>query len=124
MSWEAAWAEAALARQFVKRLSELSGSELRPAVPPLLHRDPYLSAWTNVEAALGTAPPYDQGRIRRLLVELDAEVDTLDLDPGLREAARRALRALLAQRWLLTAESLTFVYEPFESLIPLGSLGG
>jgi hypothetical protein len=44
--------------------------------------------------------------------------------PGLREAARRAVRALLARRWLLTQESLAFVYEPFESAIPLTSLGG
>ncbi len=48
---------------------------------------------------------------------------SLRLPPTLREAAWRAVRALLARRWLLTDESLTFVYEPFESLVPLSSLG-
>jgi hypothetical protein len=86
MSWEVAWAEAAMARRFVKCLSELGKAESRPAIPPILHRDPYLSAWTNVEAA------------------------------------RRAVRSLLARRWLLTPESLAFVYEPFESSVPLTSL--
>jgi hypothetical protein len=38
------------------------------------------------------------------------------------EAARRAVRALLARRWLTTPESFTFVFEPFESVIPLTSL--
>jgi hypothetical protein len=124
MGWETAWAEAAVARQFVKRLSELGPADRRPALAPILDRDPYLSAWTNVEAALGTAPATDQERVRALLADLDAEVEALEMAPGLREAARRAVRALLARRWLLTQESLAFVYEPFESAIPLNSLGG
>lgn len=124
MSWEVAWAEAAVARQFVQRLAGLRRTDLEPAVPPVLDRDPYLSAWTNVEAALGTAPARDRERLKSLLEELDAQVNALDLTPNMREAARRAVRALLARRWLLTPESLTFVYEPFESVIPLTSLGG
>ena len=124
MGWETAWAEAAVARQFVKCLSELGLADRRPALAPILDRDPYLSAWTNVEAALGTAPARDQERLKALLAELDAQVGALDMAPGLREAARRAVRALLARRWLLTQESLTFVYEPFESAVPLTSLGG
>lgn len=122
MSWEAAWAEAAVARQFVQRLAELGPAERRPALAPVLDRDPYLSAWTNVEAALGQAPAADQQRLRPLLAELDAQVENIDMTPSLREAARRAVRALLAGRWLLTPESLTFLYEPFESVIPLASL--
>jgi hypothetical protein len=59
-----------------------------------------------------------------MLAELDAQVEALDVLPSLHEAARRAVRGLLARRWLLTQESLTFVYEPFESAIPLESLGG
>jgi hypothetical protein len=124
MGWETAWAEAAVVRQFVKRLSELGLADRRPVLAHILDRDPYLSAWTNLEAALGTAPTTDQERLRVLLAELDAQVEALDMAPGLREAARRAVRALLARRWLLTQESLAFVYEPFESAIPLNSLGG
>jgi hypothetical protein len=123
MAWETAWAEAAAARQFVERLSRLPSGEMRPAVPPILDRDPYLSAWNNVEAALGNAPELDRERSRGLLEELDARLATLRLPPSLQEAARRAVRALIARRWLLTDESLTFVYEPFESLVPLSSLG-
>jgi hypothetical protein len=107
----------------VQRLAEVSRAELRPAIPPVLDRDPYLSAWTNVEAALGTVPAEDQERLGALIEELDGQVEALNLTPKLREAARRAARALLARRWLLTPESLTFVYEPFESVIPLTSLG-
>jgi hypothetical protein len=124
MSWESAWAEAAMARRFVQRLSELGKAELRPAIPPILHGDPYLSAWMNVEAALGNAPARDQERLRALAAELDAQVEALEMLPSLREAARRALRALLVRRWLLTPESLAFVYEPFESSIPLTTLVG
>jgi hypothetical protein len=123
MTWETAWAEAAAARRFVERLSALGATELRPAVPPILDRDPYLSAWANVEAALGEAPQVDRERLEVLVAELDARLDSLHLPQGLREAARRAVRALLARRWLLTDESLTFVYEPFESMVPLGTLG-
>ena len=123
MTWETAWAEARVARQFVKRLAELPALDRRPALAPVLDRDPYLSAWTNVEAALGSAPPGDQARLQGLIAELDAEVARLDMPPSLREAAGRALRALLVRRWLLTQESLTFVYEPFESVIPLAALG-
>jgi len=122
MSWEVAWAEAAVARQFVQRLTELGPAALRPAILPLLDRDPYLSAWINVEAALGAVPAGDRDRVTSFLEELDAKVEALDITPSLREAARRAVRGLLAQRWLLTPESLTFVYEPFESIIPLSSL--
>jgi hypothetical protein len=113
-----------VARQFVQRLGQLGPAALRPALVPLLDRDPYLSAWVNVGAALGAAPARDQERLSGLLGELDAEVMALDMTPSLREAARRAVRALLARRWLQTPESLTFVYEPFESLIPLSSLNG
>jgi hypothetical protein len=60
--------------------------------------------------------------LRALLAELDAGVNAQDMLPSLREAAQRALRALLARPWLLTPESLDFVYEPFESSIPLDSL--
>ena len=124
MVWETAWAEAAVARRFVERLSTLSPRERHPVLAPVLHRDPYLSAWTNVEAALGNAPPADQQRLGRLLTELDEEVEALDMLPGMREAARRAVRALLARPWLMTQESFTFVYQPFETSIPLDSLGG
>jgi hypothetical protein len=114
--------EADLARRFVQRLAALSPGLLRPAVPPLLDRDPYLSAWINVEAALGNAPPRDRERLRVVIDELDGELAVLPLEAGLDEAARRAVRGLLARRWLATAESFTFVYEPFEALIPLSSL--
>ncbi|HEX6616303.1 MAG TPA: hypothetical protein VF046_08365 [Gemmatimonadales bacterium] len=124
MTWEGGFAEAAVAREFVERLARLEPSALRPAVPPVLDRDPYLSAWTNVEAALGDAPAPDRDRIEQLLPELDARLERLEADPRMREAARRAVRGLLARPWLLTDESLTFVYEPFESVVPVRSLGG
>ena len=123
MTWETAWNEAAVARRFVQRLAVLAPGDRRPALAPVLDHDPYLSAWTNVEAALGQAPEADRARARGLLAELDAELERIDMLPSLRQAARRAVRALFAQRWLLTAESLTFVYQPFESVIPLSSLG-
>lgn len=123
MAWEIAWAEAAAARRFVERVSRLGSAELRPAVPPILDRDPYVSAWSNVEAALGNAPQPDRDRVQSLLGELDARLESLRLPPSLREPARRAVRALLARRWLLTDESLRFVYEPFETMVPLSSLG-
>jgi hypothetical protein len=123
VSWETAWAEASLARRFVKRLSELSEADRRPALVPVLDRDPYLSAWNNVQAALGEAPPADQGRLQGLMAELDRELERVDMPASLREAAQRAHRALVARRWLLTPESLTFVYQPFETVIPLASLG-
>jgi hypothetical protein len=122
MSWEAAWAGAAVARQFVRRLSQVDKAVLQQAVPPMLDRDPYLSAWTNVQAALGTAPAADQARIQKLLVELDGQIETFNLAPSVLEAAKRAVRALLVRRWLVTPDSLTFAYEPFESVIPLTSL--
>jgi hypothetical protein len=120
--WETAWEEAALARRFVERLKEVPPALLRPAVPPILDRDPYLSAWTNIEAALGNAPRVDRERILSLTEELDREVTALPMGPVMTEAARRAVRALLARRWLTTPESFTFVYEPFESVVPLTSL--
>jgi hypothetical protein len=123
MSWEATWAEAAIARRFVERLSGLSPADRRPPLAPVLDRDPYLSAWRNVEATLGSVPPADRARLDGLLAELDAQVTELVMLPSLREAARRSVRALLVRRWLLTPESLAFVYEPFEQVLPLASLG-
>jgi hypothetical protein len=120
--WETAWEEAAVARRFVERLKELPPAQLRPAVPPALDRDPYLSAWINVESALGNAPPVDRERVAALVRELDRELAAVPMSPVLLEAARRAVRALLAQRWLTTPESLSFVFEPFESIVPLNSL--
>jgi hypothetical protein len=122
VSWEIAWAEAGVARRFVQRLAQLSARDRRPALPLILDSDPYLSAWINVEAALGSVPEADQGRLRELMAALDAELDHVDMLPSLRAAAGRTLRALLARRWLLTPESFTFVYEPFEKMIPLASL--
>lgn len=123
MAWETAWEEVALARRFVQRLAELAPEAVHPAVPPALDRDPYLSAWTNVESALGAAPPADRERLERVLAELDGTLARLALPPMMAEAARRAVRGLLARRWLEVEESLRFVYEPFESLVPLSSLG-
>jgi hypothetical protein len=120
--WEAAWEEAAVARRFVERLGQVPVALLRPAVPPALDRDPYLSAWINVEAALGSAPQLDRDRIDTLAKELDRELSELPMSPILAEAARRSVRALLARRWLITPESFTFVFEPFESVVPLSSL--
>jgi hypothetical protein len=120
--WETAWAEAALARRFVERLTQIPAELLRPAVPPSLDTDPYLSAWANVQAALGAAPPIDRDRIGALTTELDARLVGLPVAPEMAEAARRAVRALVARRWLATPESFTFMYEPFESVIPLHSL--
>jgi hypothetical protein len=120
--WETAWEEAALARRFVERLGEVPPDLLTPAVPPALDQDPYLSAWTNVEAALANAPQVDQERVSALADELDRKLEALPLSPVLTEAARRAVRALLAQRWLITPESFAFVFEPFESVVPLSSL--
>jgi hypothetical protein len=120
--WETAWEEAALARRFVERLGKVPPALLRPAVPPTLDRDPYLSAWINVEAALANAPQADRERAGALVEEFDRELDALPLSPVLAEAARRAVRALLARRWLITPESFTFVFEPFESVVPLRSL--
>jgi len=124
MTWEGTWAEAAIARRFVEHLSALSPADRRPPLAPVLDRDPYLSAWRNVEAALGNLPPADRARVEGLIAELDAQVTELVMLPSLREAARRSVRALLVRRWLLTPESLAFVYEPFEQVVPLESLGG
>ena len=122
MIWETAWTEAAVARRFVQQLAALPPGDRRPALAPVLDHDPYLSAWTNVEAALGQAPEVDRARAGELLAELDAALERIDMLPSLRQAARRAVRALLARRWLLTDESLGFVYQPFESVIPLAAL--
>ncbi|CAN5890035.1 hypothetical protein BH24GEM1_BH24GEM1_13020 [soil metagenome] len=46
----------------------------------------------------------------------------MDLMPGMKEAARRAVTALVARPWLLTPESLKFVYELLETLIRADSL--
>jgi hypothetical protein len=79
------------ARRFLERLAALPEDFRHPALPPLLEVDPYLSAWTNVEAALGNAPAPE----RRLAVaaELDRELRSIDLTPEMKEAARRAVRA-------------------------------
>ena len=122
MAWEIAWAEAAVVRRFVERLAQLDPAELEPAVRPILQRDPYLSAWANVQAALGNATEADRGRFAALLAELDSQLVRLPLSPDVAEAARRAVRGLLARRWLPAEASLQFIYEPFESLIPLNSL--
>lgn len=42
-----------MTRDFVERLSRVDPATLPYALPPVLDRDPYLSAWTNVQAALG-----------------------------------------------------------------------
>jgi hypothetical protein len=110
------------ARRFVEHLSALPETLRRPALLPLLDVDPYLSAWMNVEAALGNAPAPERGRRLTAAVELEGQVRGLDLTPEMKEAARRAVKALLARPWLLPPESLKFVYEPFETLIPVSSL--
>jgi hypothetical protein len=84
--------------------------------------DPYLSAWTNVESALGNAPAPERERRLAAAAELDREFRGMDLAPEMKEAGRRVVRALLARTWLLTPESFKFVYEPFETLIPVDSL--
>jgi hypothetical protein len=110
------------AGRFVRRLAGLSEAFRQPALPPLLNVDPYLSAWTNVEAALGNAPEPERKQRMLVAAELDREIQRIDLTPEMKEAARRAVRALLARPWLLTPESFKFVYEPFETAIPVGSL--
>jgi hypothetical protein len=120
--WETAWEEAAVARRFVEHLKQVPSDLLRPAVPPTLDRDPYLSAWLNVQTALGNAPQVDRERVRSLAEELDRELSSVPMSPVIAEAARRAVRALLARRWLTSPESFTFVFEPFESVTPLTSL--
>jgi hypothetical protein len=106
------------ARRFLEHLADLPDTFRRPALPPLLDVDPYLSAWTNVESALGNAPAPERERRLTVAAELDREIRGMDLAPEMKEAARRAVRALLARPWLLTPESFKFVYEPFEALIP------
>lgn len=110
------------ARRFLERLAGLPEGFRRPALPPLLDVDPYLSAWTNVESALGNAPAPERERRLAIATELDSEIRAMDLTPEMKEVARRAVRALLARRWLLTPESFKFVYQPFEALIPVDSL--
>jgi hypothetical protein len=120
--WETAWAEAALARRFVQRLGEIPVGDLRPMVPPVFDQEPYLSSWTNIQAALGNAPAVDRERAAAVAEELDRDLEAYPLPTAVAEAARRAVRALLARRWLGAEESFTFVYEPFESVVPLTSL--
>jgi hypothetical protein len=103
-------------------LARLPDEVRQPALPPLLEVDPYLSAWTNVESALGNAPQAERERRLTIAGQLDREVQAMDLALEMKEAARRAVRALLARPWLLTPESFKFVYEPFETLIPVDSL--
>lgn len=94
----------------------------RPALPPLLDVDPYLSAWINVESALGNSPAPERERRLAAAAELDRELRGMDFTPEMKEAARRAVRALLARPWLVTKESFKFVYQPFETIIPVDSL--
>ena len=110
------------ALRFVQRLAGLPEAFRRPALPPLLNVDPYLSAWINVEAALGNAPSPERERRLAVTAEQDGAILRMDLTPEMKEAAGRAVRALLARPWLLTPESFKFVYEPFEALIPVDSL--
>lgn len=112
----------AAAERFVDRLATLPPPERRPVIPPLLHSDPYLSAWTNIEAAFGNAPADDRWLLDTAAKRLDGRIDALPLAPELRAAAHRAVRALLVRGRAGTAESVRFVYEPFEASIPLGSL--
>jgi len=112
----------AVARRFVERLATLPDESRHPVLPPLLDVDPYLSAWSNVEAALGNAPePERQARLK-LAAELDRRIGEIVLEPPVRAAARRASRALLARPWLTPPESFKFVYEPFQISIPPESL--
>lgn len=110
------------AGRFLQRLADLPEAFQHPALPPLLNVDPYLSAWTNVEAAVGNAPPRERERRLAVAAELDRELQRMNLTPEMKQAARRAVRALLARPWLLTPASFKFVYEPFETLIPVDSL--
>ena len=112
----------AVARRFVERLAALPAEFRHPVLPPLLDVDPYLSAWSNVEAALGNAPEPERKRRLKLAAELDRRIGEIDLAPAVRSAAARACRALLARPWLAPPESLKFAYEPFEALIPPESL--
>ena len=85
------------ARRFAQRLAGLPDEFPRPALPPLLNVDPYLRAWTNVEAALGSAPAPERERRLRVAAELDRELTGI-------------------------SERFKFVYEPLETLIPVDSL--
>ena len=112
----------AVARRFIERLATLPNEFRHPVLPPLLDVDPYLSAWSNVEAALGNAPETERQRRLKLASELDRRIGEIDLAPAVRSAAGRASRALLARPWLTPPESFKFVYEPFEISIPPESL--
>lgn len=112
----------AAAERFVQKLAALDPALLRPALPPVPHRDPYLSAWTNIEVALGNAPPDARDRLLTVAAELDRRIDRLPLAPEIAAAARRAVRAILARPIVGTPASVGLVYEPFASLIPLETL--
>ncbi len=114
----------ATAERFVDRLARLPPFELRPGVPPLLHSDPYLSAWTNIEAALGNSPSDERSKLSSAATRLDRAIGELPLAPEFGAAARRAVRALLVRGRPGTAESVRFVYEPFETAVPLNTLDG
>ena len=88
------------ALRFVQRLARLPEEYRRPALPPLMNVDPYLSARTNVEAGLGNASSPERERRLAVAAELDGAILRMDLTP----------------------ESFKFVYEPFETLIPVDSL--
>jgi hypothetical protein len=116
------WDGVTAAARFVARLAEAPRELLRPAVPPVLDHEPYLSAWLNVETALGNAPDAERRRLEGLTRELDQALSTLGMDRTMEEAARRAVRALLVRDRVSPPESFTFVYEPFEDTVPLESL--
>jgi hypothetical protein len=112
----------AAAGRFVERLGTLPPRDRQPSLPPLMHTEPYLSAWTNIEAAMGNAPAEERGRLDVAAARLDRVLSGLSLPPELGVAARRAVRALLVAGRPGTAESVRFVYEPFEAVVPIGSL--
>ena len=66
------------ALKFVERLRTLPESFRRPALPPLLNVDPYLSAWTNVEAAMGNAPARERELRLIAAAELEGELGRAD----------------------------------------------
>ena len=122
MSAEQQSDDLAAARRFVERVAALPRPHRYPILPPLLNVEPYLSAWTNVEAALGNAPEQEREPRLALAAELDRQLEAVDMAPETHEAARRAVRSLLARPWLLPPESFKFVYQPFEMNIPPDSL--
>ncbi|HZB26972.1 MAG TPA: hypothetical protein VE282_00300, partial [Gemmatimonadales bacterium] len=66
------------ARRFVERLAQLPEAVRRPALPPLLEVDPYLSAWINVESTLGNASAPEQERRLGVAAELDRKIERMN----------------------------------------------